>query len=140
MGYGASSSSSAINISGLRSDLSSLNANYERECNKIRSKFEEMRTELTRKENDIINDLTEYTNQCRSIIDNNISKMETLSKSVSNNGYSTATISRPEQQNSSETESKEYVKIDQVEEEKESPPKVASSGIDYSGSKTGANN
>ena len=193
--YSASSSYSSINrspkvssgggkidVSGLRADLNKINTNFERECSKIRSQFESMRQDLSRKENEIINNLTNYRNQCKSIIEGNISKLEKLSKSAGS-GSASKPASTPKtntngysRQVSNETiDSNDYVQIEQEPEEKEPPspiykesmtqsqpkpkvtsykssPKVSSiysppakasnssSGIDYSGSTTGANN
>ena len=70
------------NLKQLQSDLTVLNENYERQCNKIQHQFEEMRNELTKKENEIISDLSKYHDDCRAIIEKNVSNMNT-SKSTS---------------------------------------------------------
>lgn len=67
----------------LRGDLYALNKNYELQCNKVHNQFQELRNELTtillKREKNFISDLTNFNDECRAIIEKNVSKMKNVS-------------------------------------------------------------
>eukprot|EP01084_Bolivina_argentea_P176936 306083_1 len=102
----------SLNISDLQSDLVSLNARYERVCQDIRQQFEDIRNELTKKENMIIANLTKYTNECKAMMEGNISKMEKEFKTMR---MSTGSLDYVEVADAKDTEEKEVPKTDKVQ-------------------------